>query len=111
MYLLKKDESPSGFYVHSLSTQHRVSAELGAWMKLSHIHELHSQGKAIWGPCVPAAPLNGLHTPHCWEAGVKQRTATFQRAHSSSRDSGSYVGGGECEVNRLDGCAESSLSL
>lgn len=81
------------------------------WRKLSHIHELHSQGKAIWGPCVPAAPLNGLHTPHCWEAGVKQRTSTFQRAHSSSRDSGTYVGGGECEVNKLDGCVESSLSL
>lgn len=33
MYLLKKDESPSGFYVHGLSTQHRVSAEHGVWRR------------------------------------------------------------------------------
>ena len=101
------------FMVSQLNTGSLQNMEPGGevWRKLSHIHELHSQGKAVWGPRVPAAPLNGLHTSHRWEAGVKQwRPATFQRTHSSSWDSGSYVGGGGCEINKLDGCAKSSLS-
>ena len=118
MYLLKKDESPSGFYVHGLSTQHQVSAEHGSWRRGLEAQShpwitLIGQGRL--GPSCASCTtewsahtsLQGSRSETVGACHVPKNTKLF-------RDSGSYVGGGECEVNKLDGwwvCGKQSLSL
>lgn len=99
----RKTEVLLGFVFSLLHTGplQNTEPEGNAHRKLSHTHESHLRGNAVWGSRAPPAPTewaahisqlgNGTEAVEAWN--VPRNTYPFQGI-------GGHVGGGECGVQR-----------